>query len=58
MDRDTIPNSQFNQIKYPAKASRVKILVTGTASAWPTNVPDVVSSFMMDVTTIPGWVFR
>jgi len=57
MLNDTAAKSGFNQNRKPAKASRVKRLVTGAATAMPTKFPGSVSSVLRALTTVPGWVF-
>ncbi|EKD35952.1 MAG: hypothetical protein ACD_75C01708G0004 [uncultured bacterium] len=48
----------FSQIRYPVKAKRVRMLLTGTAKAIPAKLPAVLSSVMSEETTVPGWVVR
>jgi len=56
MESEMTASIQLSQSRYPAKASNVSILVTGTATAMPAKVPEVVSSVIRDETTMPGWV--
>jgi hypothetical protein len=55
---ETAARSGFNQNRKPAKASKVRILLTGVDMAMPTKLDGTTSSFTMALTTVPGWVLR